>query len=57
MTKNEQLGFIYGYAYRLAEEAKADGSFSDMTIKELASVFIQYGLDAYMKKHVEAYKT
>ncbi|AMW62529.1 hypothetical protein BI001_gp203 [Bacillus phage Zuko] len=41
MTSEQKVFFYYGYAYRLAQEAKQDGCFPDMTDMQLCEMFIE----------------
>lgn len=38
-TDND-ICFIYGYLYRMAEEAKQDGLFDGFSIKDVISIYI-----------------
>ena len=38
-TDND-ICFIYGYLYRMAEEAKQDGLFDGFSIKEVISIYL-----------------
>ncbi len=40
MTSDQKVYFIYGYAYRLAQEAKQEGLFNDLTTDELTMVML-----------------
>ncbi|ADH03245.1 gp99 [Bacillus phage W.Ph.] len=40
MTNDQKIYFIYGYAYRLAQEAKQEGLFNELTTDELTMVML-----------------
>ena len=48
-TDREKAALVYGYAYRMAEEAKAEGMFKDLTVKEVANLFLSPELAAQIK--------
>jgi len=41
MTSEQKVFFYYGYAFRLAQEAKQDGCFPDMTDMQLCEMFLE----------------
>lgn len=46
MTDNEKICFIYGYLYRMAQEAREEGFFSDMELKDIVKIY----LDGYLRE-------
>ena len=37
---DNDIYFIYGYLYRMAEEAKQDGLFDGFSVKEVISIYL-----------------
>lgn len=40
LTQKEKALILYGYTYRLAQEAKEEGLFKDLTIKEIIDLYL-----------------
>lgn len=40
LTEKEKALLLYGYTFRLAQEAKEDGLFKDLTIKEIIDLYL-----------------
>lgn len=40
LTQKEKALILYGYTYRLAQEAKEEGLFKDLTIKEIINLYL-----------------
>ena len=41
LTREDKALILYGYLWRLAEEAKEQGCFKDLTVKEVMHVFTE----------------
>ena len=47
LTEKEKALFLYGYTFRLAQEAKEDGLFKDLTVKDIIDLYLN---DFYFKE-------
>lgn len=47
LNDEEKAAFLYGYVYRMAEEAKEDGLFETFSIAEVVRLFIDASADSF----------
>lgn len=54
MTDEQKAYVIFGYAIGVAQRDKDDGLFPDMSILDVARLYLKEGMDEYLRRKGEA---